>query len=130
MADIHDDGHHSHPPYLIIFWILCIFTGLSWAADELQHLIPNMGVLAVIVLAIATAKALCVMLYFMHLKFERNWKYVLLAPTFILACGLPLALLPDVGVHYYDIDVPQNSIADRVAEMPEDGGADLHSPGH
>ena len=89
-----------------------------------------MGVLAVIVLAIASAKALCVMLYFMHLKFERNWKYVLLAPTFVLACGLPLALLPDVGVHYYDIDVPQNSIADRVAEMPEDGGAEPHSPKH
>lgn len=120
MVDSHDDSHHSHPPYAVIFWMLCIFTALSWAADELQQFIPNMGVLAVIVLAIATAKALCVMLYFMHLKFERNWKYVLLAPTFILACGLPLALLPDVGVHYYDVDVPQNSLADRAAEMSEE----------
>ena len=119
MADSHDE-HHSHPPYIIIFWALCIFTALSVAADLLKDYIPNMGVLAVIVLAIATAKALCVMLYFMHLKFERNWKYVLLAPTFILACGLPLALLPDVGVHYYDVDVPQNSLADRAAEMSDE----------
>ena len=104
--------------------MLCIFTALSWAADELQDHIPSMGVLAVIVLAIATAKALCVMLYFMHLKFERNWKYVLLAPTFILACGLPLALLPDIGVHYYEVDVPQNSIADRVSVLPEATGTD------
>ncbi len=47
------------------------------------------------------------MLFFMHLKFERNWKYVFLFPTTILAIGLPLALLPDIGVHYYEVDVPQ-----------------------
>jgi len=114
------DSHDSHPAYLVIFWILCVFTALSWAADELISDLVSMQVLAVIVLAIATAKALCVMLYFMHLKFERNWKYVLLAPTFILACGLPLALLPDIGVHYYEVDVPQNSIADRVSMTPEE----------
>jgi DNA-directed RNA polymerase specialized sigma54-like protein len=43
----------------------------------------------------------------MHLKFERNWKYVLLAPTICLALGIPLALLPDVGVHYYAVSAPQ-----------------------
>ena len=119
MADSHGE-HHSHPPYKFIFGLLCLFTGLSWLADEAQGLFPNMGFLATFVLIVATAKALCVLLYFMHLKFERNWKYVLLAPTFILACGLPLALLPDVGVHYYDVDVPQNSLADRAAEMSDD----------
>ncbi|MFQ5734386.1 MAG: cytochrome C oxidase subunit IV family protein, partial [Planctomycetaceae bacterium] len=65
------------------------------------------ALLAVLVLGVALAKALCVMAFFMHLKFERNWKYVLLAPTIILACGIPLALLPDVGVHYYAVSAPQ-----------------------
>ncbi|NQV27762.1 MAG: hypothetical protein HQ518_25720 [Rhodopirellula sp.] len=51
----------------------------------------------------------------MHLRFERHWKYVLLAPTFILAMGLPLALFPDVAVHYYDVDVPQNPVESRAA---------------
>ena len=51
----------------------------------------------VLVLSVATAKALFVMMYFMHLKFEGRWKYVLLSPTVILAIGLPLALLPDIG---------------------------------
>lgn len=129
MAENHD-GHHSHPPYKVIFILLIIFTLLSWIADEAQEFIPNMGVLAVIVLAIATAKALCVMLYFMHLKFERNWKYVLLAPTFILACGLPLALLPDIGAHYYDVDVPQNSLADRAEGMSDDADSSGHSESH
>jgi cytochrome c oxidase subunit 4 len=63
--------------------------------------------LAAIVLAIATAKALSVMMYFMHLKFERAWKYLLLAPTFILAAGMMVALVPDIGRHYYTVDSPQ-----------------------
>ena len=65
--------------------------------------------LATMVLAVATAKALFVMMNFMHLRFEGKWKYLLLSPTVILAMGLPLALLPDVGVHYYTTDIPQNS---------------------
>ena len=65
------------------------------------------GVKVVAVLSVATCKALCVMAWFMHLKFERGWKYVLLAPTTILALGLPLALTPDIGEHYYTQEVPQ-----------------------
>ncbi len=127
MADSHDA--HAHPNYRMIFYVLCIFTGMSWMADELKGFIPGAGLLAIIVLGVATAKALCVMLYFMHLKFERPWKYVLLAPTCILAIGLPLALLPDVGVHYYVVDVPQDSITSRL-EVPHDAGnGDQHGGG-
>ncbi len=95
------DEHHA--PYGFIFALLCVFTAVSWLADELKTfgLLTNWYVIAVIVMAVAAAKAMCVMLYFMHLKFEQNWKYVLLAPTIILAVGIPLALLPDVGLHYY-----------------------------
>ena len=95
--------------------ILIVCTGLSWIADELKESFPGPGWLAVTVLAISSMKASCVMLYFMHLRFERHWKYVLLAPTFILAVGLPLALFPDVAVHYYDVDVPQSPIESREA---------------
>jgi cytochrome c oxidase subunit 4 len=49
-----------------------------------------------------------VMLYFMHLKFEGRWKFVLLAPTIILAMALVAALIPDVGEHYYDVLTPQS----------------------
>ena len=38
----------------------------------------------------------------MHLKFEGQVGSICYSvPTVILAMGLPLALLPDVGVHYY-----------------------------
>jgi cytochrome c oxidase subunit 4 len=97
------DTHHVN--YLLVFGALCVFTALSVMADLLH--IDNKLLLIVIVISIAMAKALSVMAYFMHLKFERNWKYVLLAPTICLACGIPLALLPDVGVHYYAVSAPQ-----------------------
>lgn len=106
---------HHHPPYKFIFLILIGCTALSWIADECKDMFPGGALLTFTVMAIAGMKASCVMLYFMHLRFERHWKYVLLAPTIILAIGLPLALFPDVAVHYYDVDVPQNPLENRAA---------------
>lgn len=103
MADTH--GNH-HVNYLLIFVALCICTLLSVVFDVVE--IPNKLVLIVLVLSVAVAKALFVMIFFMHLKFEGNWKFVLLAPTVILAMGVPLALFPDIGMHYYTVDTPQN----------------------
>ena len=111
----HGNSDHSGL-YRSIFVLLCLFTALSWAADEAKAVFPGRSSLAFVVLGIATLKALVVMLFFMHLKFERAWKYVLLGPTVILAIGLPLALLPDVGVHYYDMDVPQDPISPHAFE--------------
>ncbi len=101
-ADAHPEHHHVN--YWAIFLALCVCTALSVAFD----IVPlNRRFVAVAVLAVAVAKAQFVMRYFMHLKFERAWKYVLLLPTAILACGLPLALAPDIGLHYYTPAVPQ-----------------------
>lgn len=97
-------GHHVN--YFLIFIALCICTLLSVVADVIK--LDSKVAVAFIVLSIATAKALFVLTFFMHLKFEGAWKFVILAPTAILAMGLMLALLPDIGVHYYPTDVPQN----------------------
>jgi len=96
---------HAHVNYFLIFMALCLLTGLSIVTDVVDF--SNKRLLIVVVLSVAMAKALYVMLYFMHLKFEGKWKYVLLAPTIILACGVPMALMPDIGMHYYLEDVPQ-----------------------
>ena len=114
----HGGGHTAHDThhvnYFMVFVALCVFTALSVIFDvsgmkgqRVLGVLNGTILLAFLVLAVATAKALCVMAFFMHLKFERNWKYVLLSPTIILAMGLPLALLPDIGVHYYATDTPQ-----------------------
>jgi cytochrome c oxidase subunit IV len=112
MSEHHADSHgtHSHTPYWLVFAALCCFTAISWIVDEMKKggMFNSYVLLIVVVLAVASAKALAVMMFFMHLKFEGNWKYVLLAPTIILAIGLPLALLPDIGVPYYMRDVPQS----------------------
>lgn len=108
-------GHHTN--YFLIFIALCICTLLSVVADVIQ--LDSKVVVAFIVLSIATAKALFVLTYFMHLKFEGAWKFVILAPTAILAMGLMLALLPDIGVHYYPTDVPQNQYSSE-PDAPSD----------
>ena len=101
------EQHDSHSAaYWRVFWALCGFTVISVVADLVA--LPSKFLLGAIVLAVATAKALCVMMYFMHLKFERAWKYLLLAPTMIIAAALPVALRPDIGAHYYVQDVKQS----------------------
>ena len=90
------------------------------------------------VLAVAVAKAQFVMRYFMHLKFEGRWKYLLLLPTAILAVGVPMALFPDIGAHYYDQEAPQtfehagpsaNRLADAHGDSHE-GATDPAQPEH
>jgi len=104
--DQHAHEHHSHSgTYFLVFCALCVFTLMSILADYYQF--SNKNLLRAIILAVASSKAMCVMMYFMHLKFEGAWKYLLLAPTFILAFTIPFALMPDVGMHYYTVDVPQ-----------------------
>ncbi len=119
-ADAHHEHHHVN--YLAIFIALCVCTALSVLFDVVPL---NRYFVAVAVLAVAVAKAQFVMRYFMHLKFEGAWKYVLLLPTAILACGLPLALAPDIGLHYYTSEVPQVKAA---LLMEAEGGAH-HSAG-
>ena len=91
--------HGFRANYFLVFVALCVCTLISLAIDLVSF--ESQAVLTVLVLAIAAAKALFVMAYFMHLKFEGRWKYVLLGPTLILAIGLPAALYPDISLHYY-----------------------------
>jgi cytochrome c oxidase subunit 4 len=122
-------GHHVN--YFVIFIVLCVFTALSVLFDVLS--IENRIVLIVLVLAVAVAKASCVMMFFMHLKFEGNWKYVLLGPTAVLAIGLPLALIPDIGVPYYYDRAPQKleAAAHHDSTATHDADAQAEAPaGH
>ena len=124
MSD-HEHEFHSHfKLYLVIFAALCGFTILSILADVVT--IPYEAKIG-IVLAVASCKALCVMLIFMHLKFERAWKYLLLTPTIILAATIPFALIPDIGSSYYTPTAPQ--IREYEAR-PKNGGGHGHGDDH
>lgn len=119
---------HAHVNYMLIFLTLCVLTGLSIVTDVVDF--NNKVLLIVVVLAVAMAKALCVMLYFMHLKFEGKWKYVLLAPTIILACGVPMALMPDIGMSYYLSDAPQLEYVEAHEADHAQHGDSAHEPAH
>jgi cytochrome c oxidase subunit 4 len=127
------EAHHPHVNYWAVFAALCVLTGVSWLADKMGDfgLLHKGTLLTFIVLAVACAKALFVMMYFMHLKFEGKWKFVLLAPTIILAMAIPAALMPDIGSHYYDYDVPQTREPDVPAATghgSEAGGGHESAP--
>jgi caa(3)-type oxidase subunit IV len=55
----------------------------------------------IFILLVASAKALLVILFFMHWKYEKGWKYLLCVPTILLAIVAVLALLPDVAYETY-----------------------------
>lgn len=142
MAYVPDDHHHAehashgHPNYWAVFLLLCVCTGASWLLDELENLnitLPAMA-LVIAVLAVALLKAGAVMTYFMHLKFEGNWKFIILMPTAILAVGLMVALAPDMALHYYTPDSPQSksrdiSAAHGLPGMEHGHGDEGHSKG-
>jgi cytochrome c oxidase subunit 4 len=142
MSDEHAAGpaseeaaHAAHLPrvnYWYVFAALCVLTVVSWLADEIgkgSGLAEGEGatrrriILALVVLTVACFKAMFVMLYFMHLKFEGRWKFVLLGPTMILALAIVAALMPDIGSHYYDYEVPQLQAGAEAEEAPHGGGA-------
>lgn len=117
----HDKNHAVN--YLTIFGALCVLTVVSVATDFLP--IGNLTVIiAILALAVATVKASLVLMYFMHLKFEKHWKFILLMPTVLLAIGLPLALISDISIHYYTVEsaeqgTPGTSLIVPVVESEE-----------
>ena len=122
-------GHDAHPHvnYFAIFIALCICTGLSILFDLFDAKSGAFKLVIIsLVISVAVAKAMFVLTYFMHLKFEGNWKYIILLPTTILAIGLMVALTPDIGLHYYTPDIPQ---VNQPAPVPHAADA-KEKPGH
>jgi cytochrome c oxidase subunit IV len=86
----------SHAPYLKVWAGLAILTGVEYvyALVLKDHFVPL--VLGLLLLAIV--KASMVGWYFMHLKFEKKWVYILIIPAGVMAVLLTLALYPDMAM--------------------------------
>jgi cytochrome c oxidase subunit 4 len=89
--------HGSLKTYLSVFFALCVLTAISFAVANSQALMSNPAVGWSLMMAVSAGKALLVVLFFMHLKYEANWKYVLTIPTIGMAAFLVFALIPDIG---------------------------------
>ena len=122
-SDEHQEDHGGLGKYYVVFFCLCILTLCSfmtvseyWPFDKTPTWIFMMGV--------SCTKAMLVILCFMHLWWEANWKYVLTIPAAMMSVFLLLMLTPDVGcrsMHYSEERVIH-------AAVPDQGGA--HDDSH
>ena len=95
----HDGDDHNHGgvgKYLLVFAALCVLTGASfftyssyWPFDK--------HVAWAFMMAVSCTKAMLVIMFFMHLLWEANWKWVLTIPASFMSIFLTLMLVPDIG---------------------------------
>lgn len=93
--------HHEHPqvPYFLIFGALAVMTVVTIGASYV-----DIGKSGNVILAmfLASIKASLVMMFFMHLKYEKKTLVLIALAPFALAAILAVALFPDVvyGQHH------------------------------
>lgn len=126
--DTHAEGEHHEDhgglgKYGIIFLCLCALTACSfmttqpwWPFDKGPTWIFMMGVSCV--------KAMLVIMFFMHLLWEANWKYVLTIPAAMMSCFLLLMLIPDVGLRGNKYSEERTIYAAEVIDMADHGGVE------
>jgi cytochrome c oxidase subunit 4 len=94
-----DHGHGGVGKYLLVFAALCGLTTMSfltyssfwpWRNE------PQVG--WAFMMAVSCTKAMLVVLFFMHVLWEANWKYVLTIPAAMMAIFLAIMLVPDIGM--------------------------------
>jgi cytochrome c oxidase subunit IV len=83
----------SHAPYIKVWAGLAVLTAVEYFYALLFK--DHFTLLVTGLLSLALVKAGMVGWYFMHLKFERPWVYLLIVPACVLAVGLTLTLVPD-----------------------------------
>jgi cytochrome c oxidase subunit 4 len=98
-------AHHGHAgiaKYIYVFVALCILTTMSfWTSNMLPIPWPfphQPAIARTFMMAVSCTKAMLVILFFMHVKYEANWKYVLTIPAAMMSIFLMLMLVPDVGM--------------------------------
>ncbi len=116
----------AHAPYLAVWAALAVLTGIEYFY---AYFLKDFFVILVLGLLFwAIIKAGLVGWYFMHLKFEGNWVYIMIVPACILATILVMALMPDMAMKPEDDEtpvdvssyvVPAGSIPDSLANLGE-----------
>lgn len=101
--DEHDD-HGGIGKYIAVFVALCCLTSASVFTTSSLWPFPDQPAYGwAFMMAVSCAKALLVILFFMHMLWEANWKWVLTVPAAGMSVFLVLMLIPDVGMrtrHY------------------------------
>lgn len=118
----HDEDDHSGVgKYIYVFAVLCVLTAASfwtyadWPVTWPYHRQPAVG--WAFMLAVACTKAMLVILFFMHVKYEASWKYVLTIPPAIMSLLLMCALVPDIGKRFDTAIGGRTPAEERLARM-------------
>ena len=125
-----EHAHHAHADhgigkYLAVFAALCLLTGASFFTYSRYwpfHDTPQVG--WVFMMAVSCTKAMLVILFFMHVKYEANWKYVLTIPAGMMSIFLLLMLVPDIGLRQHSYS------EERMLYAAEPHAGDQHQAGH
>jgi cytochrome c oxidase subunit 4 len=131
----HPEHHGGVGIYLAVAVALVFLTACSyWTYTPFWPFGEAVEIKRVWMMAVSCTKAMLVILFFMHLKWEANWKWVLTVPASMMSLLLILALVPDIGrrMHYashqrltYSAEPTAKAAADAAAEK----GAGEHRAG-
>ena len=91
-----DSSHHdhAHPPYIAIWAVLLVLLFVSIA---LGH-ISNAYLMTSLVFGVAAIKAVIVLRYFMHLKFEPLYIVLMILAAVLCLVVLFIGVYPDVSL--------------------------------
>jgi len=85
-----DKLHHKHPNYLLVFLSLAVLTAIEVGITYVPQ-IPQAPVL----IALSILKALLVIMYFMHLRFDSKWFAFIFFIPFVLV--IPMLIVLRIG---------------------------------
>ena len=95
----HGEHHGGIGKYLVVLVALCVLTTCSFLTYfEFWDRNFSDATGWAFMMAVSCTKALLVILFFMHLMWEANWKYVLTFPAALMSLFLVLMLVPDIGL--------------------------------
>jgi cytochrome c oxidase subunit 4 len=117
----------SHVPYITIWAYLAVLTAIEYVyalAFQEWISVPFL-VLLLGLLFLAAVKAGLVGWFFMHLKFEGPWVYIMIIPACILAAILVCALMPDIS---FKPETEENAEEETVWIAPAREGSDALFP--
>ena len=115
--------------FVIVFVMLCGLTAMSfWISRSSLMENPIKGWMAM--MAVSLAKAMLVILFFMHLWWERAWKYALTIPTMIMGTLLVLLLVPDIGFRTEHYSRDRDAAAAEIQSPSPDSANNSFNHGH
>jgi len=134
-ADHDLEDHGGVGKYLVVFAALCVLTGASFFTYSDAWPFGKHEAWA-FMMAVSCTKAMLVIMFFMHLLWEANWKWVLTVPASCMSIFLLLMLVPDIGMRqdngfaWYSYQRLMHTALPPAVEKAEEREADAAAADH